>query len=342
MSNLKTNKKIGFSVAALLKDAGITARHCEIIPLQGGNNRVYRLIADNDQYILKRYYVSHDDHRSRLSAEYIFLEFVREISVRNVPKPVFCDPARHLALYQYIEGKKPGKNEIGKMHVINALNFIEAINIRNDTDTRSALRIGMASDYCPHIREYVNSVNERVKRLSLISFDAQINKRAKEFIFNTVIPEWEKIKAKIRNSKRKYPDLLEADLILSPSDFGFHNSIVNPAGDIFFIDFEYAGWDDPLKMVCDFFCQPERPVPLKYLEYFIERTERMVCPAYDFRGKIMLLLPLFRIKWCCIVLNDFLNIDFKRRQYAFFNEDRREKQLAKALDYFARHFTRLF
>ena len=30
-------------------------------------------------------------------------------------------------------------------------------------------------------------------------------------------------------------------------------------GRLWFIDFEYAGWDDPAKTVCDFFCQPGLP-----------------------------------------------------------------------------------
>ena len=31
---------------------------------------------------------------------------------------------------------------------------------------------------------------------------------------------------------------------ISPSDFGFHNSIIDREGNINFVDFEYSGWDD--------------------------------------------------------------------------------------------------
>jgi len=44
---------------------------------------------------------------------------------------------------------------------------------------------------------------------------------------------------------------------LSPSDFGFHNALVDPSGALSFLDFEYAGRDDPAKPVSDFFCQPK-------------------------------------------------------------------------------------
>ena len=37
----------------------------------------------------------------------------------------------------------------------------------------------------------------------------------------------------------------EEDSILSPSDFGFHN-IISKNQKLYFIDFEYAGWDDQI------------------------------------------------------------------------------------------------
>ena len=60
------------------------------------------------------------------------------------------------------------------------------------------------------------------------------------------------------------------DCCLSPSDFGFHNALVDDDGQVTFLDFEYAGRDDPAKLVSDFFCQPEIPVPLDYHATFID------------------------------------------------------------------------
>ena len=39
---------------------------------------------------------------------------------------------------------------------------------------------------------------------------------------------------------------------ISPSDFGFHNALLKSNGDIKFIDFEYAGFDDPAKITSHF------------------------------------------------------------------------------------------
>ena len=338
MNNSENGNIPDRSVELLLKGAGILTRHCKIIPLQGGNNRVYKLITDNDQYILKKYFSSEEENRNRLSAEYIFLEYIWEAGVRNVPKPVFSDSVNHMALYQYIEGVRPGKDVIQKTHIIKAMDFIETINIRKGINTKLALQINNASDFCPSIQEYLNSVDKRTQKLSFIDPDGDINQEAKKFIAKRLVPEWGKTRANVKNLKGEDIALSKSDLILSPSDFGFHNAIIKNKSEIFFIDFEYAGWDDPIKMICDFFCQPEIPVRLNYFEYCIERMIRIICPTYDFLLKAKLLLPLFRIKWCCIMLNVFLNADSKRKQYAFFNEDRREKQLMKTLEYFNRYF----
>ena len=44
--------------------------------------------------------------------------------------------------------------------------------------------------------------------------------------------------------------------ILSPSDFGFHNAILQKNNKVCFVDFEYFGWDDPAKLINDFIWHP--------------------------------------------------------------------------------------
>ncbi len=41
--------------------------------------------------------------------------------------------------------------------------------------------------------------------------------------------------------------------IVSPSDFGFHNALLDDGGAISFLDFEYSGRDDPAKLDLRFF-----------------------------------------------------------------------------------------
>ena len=127
-------------------------------------------------------------------------------------------------------------------------------------------------------------------------------------------------------------ELSQADRCLSPSDFGFHNAL--RAGDerLRFLDFEYAGWDDPAKMVCDFFCQPAVPVPLHFYDDVVGRVAA-VSGGSSLPQRIGLLLPVYQLKWCCILLNDFLPLGRRRRSFAggtAAQEEQKARQLQKA------------
>lgn len=120
---------------------------------------------------------------------------------------------------------------------------------------------------------------------------------------------------------------------ISPSDFGFHNALLTDDGRLRFIDFEYAGWDDPAKTVCDFFCQPALPVPLEYYGTFIDAVVAGLQEPQKHCQRIDLLLPVYQIKWCCILLNNFLEVGSWRRHFAGETVDQEEqkvRQLQKA------------
>ena len=80
-----------------------------------------------------------------------------------------------------------------------------------------------------------------------------------------MLPKWELVK----NEDVFSDEILAVDKrCLSPSDFGFHNSILDDNGRYYFLDFEYSGWDDPAKMVSDFFLQPAVSVSFEYFDDF--------------------------------------------------------------------------
>jgi hypothetical protein len=127
------------------------------------------------------------------------------------------------------------------------------------------------------------------------------------------------------------------DRCLSPSDFGFHNAIRSEAEGIRFIDFEYAGWDDPAKMVGDFFAQLAVPVPVSFFDEFVESALSAFANRVALRRRAELLRPVYQIKWCCIALNVFLPVHVARRKFANPDLDERSMkrvQLAKAKSLF--------
>ena len=103
---------------------------------------------------------------------------------------------------------------------------------------------------------------------------------------------------------------------LSPSDFGFHNALVGPDGRLVFLDFEYAGWDDPAKLIADFFCQPAVPAPLGECDRFVRTIGGELHDDGACARRLAVLWPVYQIKWVCIILNEFLPIGGARRRFA--------------------------
>jgi hypothetical protein len=94
--------------------------------------------------------------------------------------------------------------------------------------------------------------------------------------------------------------------VLSPSDFGLHNALRTERG-LFFLDFEYFGWDDPVKLACDVVLHPGSSLPQPLAQHLTDRLSEFFTrldPSFGIRHD--LLCPVFGTIWCLIMLNEFL------------------------------------
>jgi hypothetical protein len=311
-----------------------------LTPLQGGrNNQVFRMIIGNVSFLLKAYFRHEKDPRDRLGTEYAFLSFVWSRGMRMIPRPIAADPVRSLGLYEFINGEKLSAGDIREEHIRQSLDFYFALNAAPDNP--AARNLPNASEACFSICDHLSLVDRRLRRLLAIEpgngFEA-----VHQFIHEELFKTWKDMKRNIMERAAEWgvdvdQRLSDEKRVLSPSDFGFHNAIIEPGGRLRFLDFEYAGWDDPAKMVCDFCCQPEVPIPPEYISFFQESVIAVSDEAEVLRKRIRFLLPVYRIKWCCIMLNDFLPVGNERRDFSNqrSQEKRRSAQLQKARRYFA-------
>jgi len=319
--------------APLLSAAGLGAPvGLEGLP-GGGNNRVYRLTGVAGVALLKSYFRHPEDLRDRLGAEYHFSEYAWGLGVRSLPKPLACDREHAIGLYEYIPGVKLGAGAVAAAHVREAGVFLAALNRNRRSAAASALPL--ASEACFSIDSHLACVDRRIDRLQQIDKDTLAGRRAAALV-SRLLSLWHRIReevvstACVANSSTAAV-LPQAERCLSPSDFGFHNAIEFAeaiSGDrrLRFIDFEYAGWDDPAKTVCDFFCQPAVPVPREYLGSFVDQVADWVPDAAGFRHRVGVLLPVYEVKWCCIMLNEFLPVGNRRRSFARSEEDSVQRQ----------------
>jgi hypothetical protein len=306
-----------------------------LAPMAGGaNNRVYRLETAGGAALLKSYFRHADDPRDRLGAEFAFAQFAWNHGVRCIPRPLACDPEAGLALFEFVFGKSLSGSAAGEPAVDQAIDFFRTLN--RDRRHADALQLPRASESCLSLDDHFDTVDRRVTRLHSIPFGTEIDRAAAALVTSQLMPAWCQALARARyeaaaGGLATDVRLESAQRCLSPSDFGFHNAILANDGRVRFIDFEYAGWDDPAKLICDFFCQPAVPAPAQAFERFAEAiAAEMPSPALHV-ARARLLLPVYRVKWVCILLNEFLPVGGSRRAFSGAEgSDRKTAQLAKA------------
>lgn len=300
----------------------------------GGNNKIYLVSVGGGKYILKHYFRHKDDKRNRLESEFLFTSFAWNHGIRHVAEPIAQDKASSVCIFRFVEGGRYKPGDIDKKEIEQALSFFRELNRYKTSPDAGTLP--NASEACFSIEGHIRLVDSRIDRLKEIEVGDDIDKDALEFVNGELAGRWlivrKGILSRAGHNKISITERISSeDTVISPSDFGFHNAIVGDDGIIRFIDFEYAGWDDPAKTVGDFFSQVAVPVPMEYFEKFIETVSGCVYNAEQTVTRIRLLLPLYRIKWCCIVLNHFLRIDRERKVFAVHDAmEKKHEQLDKA------------
>lgn len=306
----------------------------EMFPLRGGaNNQVYRIARGGGDWVLKSYFQNPADPRDRFGAERAFYEFIWSNGLRGTPQPIaWCDEQR-LGLFTFVPGRKLNPEEVNEGRVREALGFLAEINAGRMLP--EACKIPAASEACFTPAEHLACIDRRVARLESISAEDEIGREAFAFARDELKPAWERIRAAIVDSGSRHADQPQPreQRCLSPSDFGFHNAVLAPDGRLRFFDFEYAGWDDPAKLICDFFCQPELSAGLEHWNGFVNEITSILAAPESLHSRARSLLPAYQIKWCCIMLNEFLRSEQARRAFSIGEEkvaSRKAAQLEKA------------
>jgi hypothetical protein len=303
--------------------------------LDGGkNNQVYRVATDaGDAVVLKSYFSDPRDTRDRLAAEWGFLQHTWSRGVRAVPEPLASDATARAGLYGFVPGRKLLASELKPHHIDGAIDFVLTVNAA----PRKPEALAPASEACFSLADHIATVERRVARLATLDPRAPHVQQAQRLVDEVLLPKWNAVKARLTGDARDAGleighALRPEECCLSPSDFGFHNALADGTGRVVFLDFEYAGRDDPAKLVSDFFCQPEIPVPLNYHAEFLTRLADGLELDDAGRARCRILLDAYRVKWSCIILNDFLPVGAARRSFADAGawDIRCQKQINKA------------
>ena len=311
------------------------AEDWELHPVSGGaNNRVFCVESKGQKLLLKCYFHDPLDPRDRYQAEKAFYEFAWGQGIRRTPQPLaWAEPEKRMGVFNFVEGRKLAAEEVSLNHVEQALAFVRELN----QGRSQAGQLGPGSEACFTLQDHLECVDRRIARLDQIETKTDADAQAEHFVQSELSPGWKQVLEWSRSEARQAglnpsQPIAQAERCVSPSDFGFHNALLGTDGQLRFFDFEYAGWDDPAKLVCDFFCQPQIPVLLDYLDAFVAALDQ-VEPQQSLRPRVRLLLPVYQVKWSCIMLNEFLKGGRARRSFSVQEtdwEERKARQLEKS------------
>jgi hypothetical protein len=302
----------------------------------GGNNRVYRLdTGDGRRLALKFYPSGPAENRDRLGQEFEALTFLVNCGETRVPKPVGFDRAAGCAVYEWIAGARPGQASAGDLdQLVSFLLDLQKLRRRPDA---AVIRPASASYFSPaaagaqfeaRLERLRETAGERRDLAHLLGELAASGRRS--------VARIEEACARAgRDPRDELPPSMRA---LSPSDFGLHNTLRRDSGALAFVDFEYFGWDDPVKMLCDLQLHPgssfSRPAQHRLFNA-LAPAFAAADPAFVFRYK--LLYALEGIMWCLIILNELLPERAARHTMMGKAGDAdagHDRQIAKARDFY--------
>lgn len=305
------------TVIAELMGSGVTSME----RMSGGrNNQVYRVNLDSgDCYVAKFYPGIDADHRDRLEAEFTGLQFMWGNGVRCVPEPITVDRPGRWAVYQYIDGEKVRPSEVTSGDIDQAVGFLASLRQLRRAD--GAHNLPLAADANLSFRDAYVGIEARLAQLLAQRGTTPEYLALLEFLGTEFTPhlkatiQW--VRARLKDLDMPFDRALGPEArTLSPSDFSFHNSIRRGDGQIVFFDFEYFGWDDPAKMISDFLLHPGHDLTAEMRQHFLTSMVAGFREDLQLSRRVEALYPLVGLKWCLILLNEFVPKLLQRRDFA--------------------------
>ena len=302
----------------------------------GRNSRIWRVAGGGRTFALKQYPSRRDDPRDRLSTEVGALRLMERYRIDTVPRVIGVDGERGYALLSWIDGGNVA--EVSDSDIDAAIVFLTATHGLRGAPW--AAEQPLAAEACLSGREIVQQIKGRLERLrAAVRGEDELF----DFIDNSVAPRLAIEGPKARRAVTAAGLAFDAELpqewrSLVPSDFGFHNSLRRPDGSLAFLDFEYFGWDDPVKLTADILLHPGRPLEPPQRKHFRQAATRLYGGDPAFAGRLSAYLPLFGLRWVLILLNEYIPERWQRRVLAGETgswSDVKARQLAHAREFLA-------
>jgi len=328
-------------------DSGLTRAHdvarsligasAEIEHLLGGgrNSRVYHVRSGGKEFALKQYPSLADDPRDRLSTEVGALTLMERYRIDAVPRVAGVDREHGFVLLTWVDGAPV--TEIVDADIDAAVHFLAAIYALRSTPW--AKDQPAAAEACLSGVEIERQVVGRLGRLQEVRGEGNLASFLKHAFVPALERETVNAAARMKAAGLDFAANLPQEWqSLVPSDFGFHNSLRRKDGSLAFVDFEYFGWDDPVKLTADIILHPGRPLAPAQRRRFFRLAGELYGADSTFAARFGAYLPLFGLRWVLILLNEFIPDRWQGRVLAGTSEtwaDAKAAQLERATEFLA-------
>ena len=294
-----------------------------------GNSRVYKIeMKSGLEYAGKLYPDPAFDDRKRLEKETKACRFLHTHRIISVPQVIWSDRNLNFALYEWISGSEI--SEVTDDNIVDAASFVESLAVLSKHTCYE--EFDLASAACLSGKMIEEQIRDRYEKLHGFSYS---HPALSDFLKNRFPRAFDRI---LNKSKNDWPGKFDVKLSknrqsLSPSDFGFHNAF--QAGDgLKFIDFEYFGWDDPVKLTCDFLLHPGMVLTDEQKKLWLGKMKDAFSIDNSFQQRLSASYGLYGLCWCLIQLNVFVTIERKKRNHAAVEkhdlEQKENEQLEKS------------
>lgn len=274
-----------------------------------GNSRVYKLFDSQKKHFLKIYPDRQRDVRPRLETESLAYKVLFS---RQYPVPEYVAVDIHLGwgIYSWIDGHTI--EQIDRVFLNHVFDFVHRLFKDSRAEIAKFSQVfNDASEACFSGNQLIQQIEIRRKKLGLVNSSI-----LQAFLIKHFDPYFQDLSEKVRH-KHFFEKLLPRSLqILSPADFGSHNAIKIQEDRFIFLDFEYFGWDDPVKLVSDFYWHPAMNLSIHLQNEWLDFAKITFGDDDCFQERLDTYLPLYGLRWCLILLNEFLSDKLQHRLHA--------------------------
>jgi len=314
-------------------------------------NDDFRLKLKNKTYYFCKLYAQ--DKWERLEREFEAVSYFGKEKILNVPTAYFADRKHYFAVYSYEIGERKSSGLYTAKDILAVADSAVRLHLVKPSVKLRIIFPKPTGRACFKLAGHI--VNYKTKLADFLKYYEGLDK---EDLFKKRIESFGYLKRADRVLKKIAGDVSSADMEkpiprqewrFNHGDFTVDNIIFQKdkgGTNLCFFDWEYCGWDDPLRMVGDFLVHDQhRGFSEELKQLFFEEYGKKIKLGRKDTARLRVIMNLMEVEWIAIYLRLLTPETLKRRKRILRNFDEKtyvEERLTRAQERILNLEKRLF